>query len=69
MPTAKYNFEEIKKEYISGTYIEVQDFLTTFLRLDPKTASNGYWKGKTKGWRTDKEQFQKEIKRLLKPSN
>lgn len=59
MPIAKYDFEELKKEYISGTYIEVQYFLTTFLRLDPKTASNGYWKGKTKGWRIEKEQMKK----------
>lgn len=60
MAIAKYDWDKIKKEYLASDIIEIQDFLATFLRLGSKTASNGFWKGKTKGWRTEKENFKKE---------
>jgi hypothetical protein len=59
MSTAKHDRQKIKQQYIESHYLEVQDFLTTFLRLEKKTASNGYWKGITKGWRADKESILK----------
>ena len=59
MATAKYNWQEIKQNYLKSDIIEVKAFLITFLSLDQKTADGGYYKKVTKGWRTDKENMLK----------
>jgi hypothetical protein len=61
MPTIRHNWENYEKEWLNGTYTEVKDFLMTFLVLDEKTASNGYWKAKTKGWREKKQIYRLKI--------
>lgn len=61
MPKSTINWEELKQKYFLSPVIEVQDFLQTSLGLSPKTTKNGFWKGKTKGWRGDKEQFKQDL--------
>lgn len=59
MSTAKYNWEEIKQKYLEAPEIEVENFLRTFLELDPKKPLSGDKKTKTKGWREQKESILK----------
>jgi len=59
MSTQKYDWENIKQNYFENDIFEVQDFLTTWQGLAQKTASNGFWKLNTKGWRTEKEDILK----------
>ncbi len=73
MPTAKYNWEEIKQKYFESEVLEVQNFLITFLQLDPTKPLGADKKTRTKGWRNDKnlyiEQIQNKIqeKKLEQP--
>jgi len=69
MATKKYDWQAIKREYLSSSIDEVNQFLISFLSVDPKNASNGSYAKATKGWRDEKEsikatQTNKAIQRL-----
>jgi hypothetical protein len=57
--TAKYDWQEIKKNYLASDVIEAKEFLIRFLSVDPKTASGGSYAKATKGWRSEKEEMKK----------
>lgn len=70
MPSQKYNWESIKQKYFESEILGVKDFLMSSLGLSNKTTTNGYYKGKTLGWRAEKEkilrfQTQKAVKDLV----
>lgn len=69
MPTAKRDFEKIKQDYLDNDIVEVKEFLVSFLRVDQKTASNGYWGGKTSGWRKQKENYRKQLTEKIQEKN
>jgi hypothetical protein len=61
MPTAKYNWTEIKQKYFDSPIEEVENFLRTFLELDPLKALSSDKKTKTKGWRAEKLEYRRKI--------
>lgn len=62
MSVAKHNWNgEIKIEYFKSEEIEVEAFLRTYLELDKDKPLGGDKKLATLGWRTEKENLQKEI--------
>ena len=64
--TAKYNWQEIKQKYLEAPEIEVENFLRTFLELDPKKPLSGDKKTKTAGWRDEKQELLKKQTDLAK---
>jgi hypothetical protein len=61
MPTAKYNWTEIKQNYFDSPIEEVENFLRTFLELDPLKALSSDKKTKAKGWRAEKLEYRRKI--------
>lgn len=59
--TAKYDWPEIKEDYLVSEIIEVEQFLRKFYAIDSNKPLNGAFTKNTKGWRKDKEQFQREL--------
>jgi hypothetical protein len=61
MPTAKYNWTEIKQKYFDSSIEEVENFLRTFLELDPLKPLSSDKKTKAKGWRAEKLEYRRKI--------
>lgn len=65
MPTAKYNWEEIKQKYFESEVLEIQSFLITFLQLDPIKPLGADKKTRTKGWRIEKNLYIEQIQNKI----
>jgi hypothetical protein len=60
MPVVKYNWVEIKSEYLKSDIEEASQFLISYLGVAPKNAANGSFAKATKGWREDKLKFRQD---------
>jgi len=59
MAVSKYNWHEIKQNFMKSEHQEVQAFLGTDMGLPEKKRNLSYWKLQTKGWTKEKEEMAK----------
>ena len=65
MPRAKYNWEEIKQKYFESEVLEAEQFIRTYLALDPKKTLSGDKKKNTTGWRIEKNLYIEQIQNKI----
>ncbi|MGL5963786.1 MAG: hypothetical protein ACRCZ2_05255 [Fusobacteriaceae bacterium] len=57
----KTNWIELKQKYFESDIEEINQFLISFLSVNPKTANTGSYAKATKGWRDEKQAYKKKI--------